>query len=63
MEKKTIKVVDNGNPFGLDNAKSWFTFYCNKCGIQVLARAKECESTNPFSKGCGTELNWEELEK
>ena len=54
--KTNVKKVNHGNVF---NTGSWFTFYCGKCGCQVVNRSIKCEGTNPFVKGCGTELNWE----
>jgi len=51
-----VKRVNNGNVFGTG---TWYTFYCGKCGAQLLPRAKKCEGTCSFIKGCGAEADWD----
>ena len=35
-----IKRVNHGNVF---NTGSWFTFYCEGCGMQVINKSEKCE--------------------
>jgi predicted RNA-binding Zn-ribbon protein involved in translation (DUF1610 family) len=51
------KVVNNGNVF---NTGNWYTFYCGNCGSQLVPKSETCEGSNPFGKGCGSPVLWED---
>ncbi len=49
------KQVNNGNVFGTGN---WYTHYCGNCGSQLSGKVEKCEGSNPFDKGCGSNVEW-----